>query len=44
MTGLILIFILSALAWMNGDDSMRGFVIAGILFILIATIVGSCST
>lgn len=35
MTGLVLIFILSIIAWAKGDDSMKGFVIIGVIFLII---------
>ena len=43
VAGIILLFIMSAIAWMNGDDSMSWLVIGGVIFIVIAMIMGSCS-
>ena len=39
MLGIIIIFIMSALAWMDGDKSMSWFVICGVIFILIVMII-----
>lgn len=43
MTGLILLFIMSLFAWINGDDSMKGFVIFGVVLLVCAWLFGSCS-
>ena len=40
---LILLFILSANAWADGDDSMAWFVILGVIFVVCALLFGSCS-
>lgn len=34
MVGIVLIFILSIVAWAKGDNSMKGFVIGGVIFIV----------
>ena len=43
IVALILIFILSANAWADGDDSMAWFVVLGIIVIVLGAIMGSCS-
>lgn len=40
---LILLFIMSANAWADGDDSMAWFVVLGIIFVVMCVVVGSCS-
>ena len=40
---LVLLFILSANAWADGDDSMAWFVVLGIIFIVLCVFFGSCS-
>lgn len=40
---LILLFIMSANAWMDGDDSMSWYVILVIVFVVCAYLFGSCS-
>ena len=40
---LILLLILSANAWADGDDSMAWFVILGVIFVVCALLFGSCS-
>lgn len=43
MVGIVLIFILSIAAWAKGDDSMKGFVIVGSVFLLCIYLFGSCA-
>lgn len=42
MTGIILLFIMSIFAWINGDDSMKGFVIVGVILLVCCWLLGSC--
>lgn len=44
MVGIVLIFILSIAAWAKGDDSMKGFVIVGIIFAIFLYLFGSCAS
>lgn len=40
---LILLFILSANAWADGDNSMSWYVIICIIFVVACVLIGSCS-
>lgn len=44
MVGIVLIFILSIAAWLKGDDSMKGLVIVGGIFLIVIYFVSILSS